>query len=426
MGVLIEIYRAFLRALQPLARVVLRAGALLSERWRAGWRQRLGDVPAIERTDRKLVWLHAASVGEVETAWPLVKKLLDRFDVVVSTLTPTGQEVVRNRGGVKGSFLLPLDMPGFVARAFDRVRPDLIVVAETEIWPCFICEAARRNIPLAFVNARISDRTLARYALLRRFFAPLLNSAAFIGVQSEEHARRFGKLGIDAGKIVRLGNLKLDIDPQELGRRAEALADELGRFVPPDRPVVVFASTHRGEEKLLVPVISSLAGRAFCVLVPRHPERAEEVARLLRSGGIEFSLLSSNEPHPDVLVVDAIGKLLFFYARATLAFVGGSLVPVGGHNIAEPAAFAKPVLFGPHMFNFRDAARILLDARGAVMVESADELADALGVLLENPSTAREMGNRAREALQVHRGATQRTYQAVLELAGKSSDFEAS
>jgi len=424
MSLLIHLYRLILRIVQPLAYIVLPAGALLSPRWRQGWKQRLGFVPRQPEGSDRPVWVHAASVGEVETVWPLVKMLSERFRVVVSTLTPTGWDTARNKAEAEACLFFPIDTPKFVARSVGRITPRLIIIAETEMWPCFIYEAKKCGIPLVFVNARISDRTLRCYMALRPFFAPLINSASLIGVQGEEHAERFAMLGVKSERIRSFGNFKLDVDQKALEERAASLDAELSRFVPADKPLVVFASTHRGEEELLLPAISSTKGRALCVVTPRHPERANEVAALLKSEGLGFSLLSSGTPHPEVLVIDAIGKLIYFYARSAAAFVGGSLTPIGGHNMAEPAALGKPTLFGPHVSNFREPARILLDSHGAIMVESARELASRVTELLDDPKRASDIGARARKAIEEHRGATEKTYRAICDLLGVSTESE--
>lgn len=416
MSLAIEIYRLFARLVQPLAYLGLLVGSLFSHRWRTGWRERLGFIPAVKRTDKKRVLVHAASVGEVETVWQLVKKLSQTFEVAVSTLTPTGRLAASKKGGITSCFLFPLDAPKFVKRALERIKPDLVIIAETEIWPCFIYELKKRKVPFVFVNARISDRTFKWYRRLRSFFKPLLSGAALIWAQSHEHESRFANLGIDSKRLKVFGNFKLDVDLESLKARAIALKEELVRFVSFDKPVIVFASTHRGEEALLLPVISSVKSSALCIIVPRHPERAGEVAKLFEKEGVDFSLLSSGKPHPEVLIVDAIGKLLFFYERCLCAFVGGSLVRIGGHNIAEPIAFGKPAIFGPHIFNFRDSANTFLSANAAVMVNDTSELLQAIKGFLNDPESAHKIGRRAQKALEEHNGTTERSYRAIYDL----------
>jgi len=412
----IKFYRLILRPLQFLAYPIIAIGALVSARWREGWRERLGFVPKLEKTSKRRVWVHAASVGEVETVWPLVKRLAQNFEVVVSTLTPTGKLTAIKKGDANACFIFPLDLPKFLSRALERIKPNLVIVAETEIWPCLIYELKRRKIPFAFVNARISDRTFKSYKMLRPFFKTLLSEASLVGAQNVEHQARFVNLGITEQKVRVLGNFKLDIEPDALFKRAKELEQELIRFIPHDKQMVVFASTHKGEESLLLPVIASIKSKVFCVLVPRHPERANEVARLFESENMSFSLLSSGNSHPELLIVDAIGKLLFFYKNALCAFVGGSLVPIGGHNVAEPAALGKPAIFGPHTFNFREPVNILLNSNAAIAVKDSSELSQAITNFLNNPDSANEMGLRAQKAIEEHRGATDRTYSAVYGL----------
>lgn len=416
MGIVIEIYRLVAILLQPFSYAVLLIGSLFSRRWRIGWRERLGFVPNVKRTNKKRVWVHAASVGEIETVWQLVEKLLQNFEVVVSTLTPTGRLVVSKKGGITAFFLLPLDAPKFIKRAIERIAPDLVIITETEIWPCLIYELDKRDIPFVFINARISERTFKWYRRLRLFFKPLLDKAEWIGAQNHEHKSRFASLGIDSQRLKVFGNFKLDVDLESFKKRASALREELVRFVDFGKPIIVFASTHKNEEAILLPVISSIKARALCVVAPRHPERSNEVAKLFEKEGISFSRLSSGKPHPEVLIVDTIGKLLFFYERCACAFLGGSLVRVGGHNIAEPAAFGKPTIFGPHVFNFRESVNIFLSANAAVMVHNSDELLQTIKVFLDNPEFALEMGRRAQKALEEHRGAIQKTYNAIYPL----------
>jgi len=367
------------------------------------------------RLERPGIWLHAVSVGEVVAASSLVKALRARYPelpIVITTVTPTGARRVKDLFGdsVLHSYA-PYDTPGSVRRFFARMQPKLAIIMETELWPNLYAECGRRGIPLVLANARISPRSVERYRRFSGLFGYALSHGIVIGAQSERDAERFRSLGAATARVHVTGNLKADVgfppEVPELGARfrAEHLAG---------RPSWVAASTHEGEESQVldahVAVRSSLPG-ALLFLVPRHPERFASVADLLTSRGIRFSRRSAGSvpaQEDEVFLVDTLGDLPMFYAAADLAFVAGSLVPIGGHNLLEPAALGKPVLAGPHNFNAEDLATLLEEAGALEIVQDATGLAAAVVRLLSDDELRRTRGEKALRAVSENGGALER------------------
>ncbi|MDD5556494.1 MAG: 3-deoxy-D-manno-octulosonic acid transferase [bacterium] len=395
------------------------AQMLRREKYRAGLRQRLGFYPASLRGGRGRIWIHAVSVGEVQAALPLVARLrreLPDRPVVVSTVTLTGRRVATERlGGSCAVVYFPLDLPFAVRRALRAVDPALVVLVETEIWPNFLLAARRRGIPVAIVNGRISDRSHRGYRRARRFLRGPLDAVRVFSMQTDLDARRVIAMGAPADRVTVAGNMKFDCpdaaaDPAAAVRVARALG------LPADAPVLVAGSTHPGEERILLDVLEAARRDRpdlVLVLVPRHPERAEEVAELARARGERCALRSGipsggEPPRYGVLVVDTVGELLDVYRCATVVFVGKSLTGGGGQNVIEPACLGRPVVFGPSMHNFREAAGILLRCGGAVQAADAAELAGAVRRLLADEGGREAMGRRAAEAMAGSRGATER------------------
>lgn len=397
--------------------------------WRAGdrlhLRERLGWSPLEPGPER--FWVHAVSVGEVVAAVPLVRALRVRWPetaIVVSTVTATGAQMALARLGelAAATFLFPLDLAGAPARALDRVAPRCFIALETELWPTFLGALARRGVPAVLANGRISDRSLRRYRLARPLFRHVLARVALFAMQSEEDARRIISLGAAAERVVVTGNLKMEAPADA------AAGDGLWRrllHLGTDR-VWVAGSTHRGEEQAVVEAFLALrAGQADgepplrLLLAPRHPERVAEVEALVRERGLVSTRRSRVQPGADVIVLDTVGELAALYAVADVIFIGGSLVPVGGHNVIEPALCARPVVFGPHMHNFREPAALLLKAGGAIQVRGGAELAAALGRLLASEPDRRARGAAAWSAVAAHQGACARTIDA---LAGVLAD----
>ena len=368
---------------------------------------------------REVIWVHAVSVGETIAVRPLLRGLRERYPeraIVVSNVTETGRGVAATLPEVELCLYFPLDYSFAARRLLGLVRPSLIIMMETEIWPNFLREAAVMGIPVAMANGRISDRSFGRYLRLSWFFRPVLANFAALCMQSAEDRRRIAAIGAPAERIHVTGNLKFDIRPRALSpeqrgeqRRQYALGSRLR--------VVTAGSTHPGEEEQVVAAYREVLAReadAFLVLVPRHPERAGEVGALLAREGIGFTLRSRlaerNEELSagEVLLVDTVGELLSFYAVSDLVFVGGSLVPTGGHNVLEPAACGVPVVFGPHMNNFREIAAIVLAAGAGVQVAGGSELAELLTALLGDPERSRRLGEAGLQLIATNSGATER------------------
>ena len=410
------IYSAVLRILALLYFPVF----LVRKVWRAGYPlalgQRLGLVRLPAAGER--FWIHAVSVGEVMAAVPLVQALRTRWPevpVVVSTVTGTGQRVARARlGEAAAVFAFPLDFPGATRRAVRRVRPRCFVALETEIWPNLLRALARAGIPAALANGRISDRSYRRYCWVRPLFCRVLAQIGLFAMQSDEDARRIISLGARPEVVLVTGNLKMEAPAAPAG--AERLWRRL-LHLGGDR-VFVAGSTHRGEE---APVLDAFvearaqAGALRLILAPRHPERVDEVEALCG----ERSLSTVRRSRMDsgsaagVILLDTVGELADLYAVADVIFVGGSLVPVGGHNVIEPALRAKPVIFGPHMSNFRAAAALLLAEGGGVQVTDGPDLAGTLVALLLDGDRRLALGQRAWAAVRRHQGACARTVAAL-------------
>ncbi len=380
------------------------------------------------------IWVHAVSVGEVQAAASLVAALRERYPqlpLVVTTVTPTGAQRARElfRDGVLVRYV-PYDLPGSVRRFFDRVRPRVAIILETELWPTLYHECGRRRVPLVLASARISPRSVGRYRRLASLFRETLSHGIVIAAQSEGDAERFRSIGANPAKTHVTGNIKFDFAlPSDILERGAALRERYaGR-----RPVWVAGSTHAGEEDAVVEAqraVRAAGHDALLVLVPRHPNRFADVADRLQAQGVAFmrrtadiGKTSGPEPgnggrkHPggaggaatgDVLLVDTLGELLAFYAASDVAFVAGSLVPIGGHNLLEPAALGVPVLTGPHVFNAEDIAQLLLDEGAALMVKDASELAGTVGALLSDLPRRRAIATAGFEVLARNRGALAR------------------
>lgn len=362
--------------------------------WRAGrdggrryLRQRLGRGAPEGPFDR---WLHCASVGEVRAAGPLVRALAARDErLLVTTNTPTGAEAALATlpEPVRHAYL-PLDLPGAVGRFLDRARPACGLVVETELWPHLFAACARRGVPLAIVNGRLSPRTLEAPGWLRKAYAGALRSLAACYARSEEDAERYRSLGMPPERIEVLGNLKF-------AQTAE-LRREAGIARPVERPYLLAASTREGEEALLVRLWRRLGdGERVLVIAPRHPERRETVLREIRAVTERVAVRSQAEPvtaDTEVYLADTLGELPGFMAHADLVVMGGSLVPKGGHNLVEPAALGRAVVVGPHMENFAEEARMLVAGGGAVQVADEEELAEPLAALLADPAERERIG----------------------------------
>ncbi len=365
------------------------------------------------------VWIHAVSVGEVLAAKPLVAALLARhpgISLIASTVTLTGQKLAqRELPSAARHLFFPLDWQFAVRRFLNRFHPRAVVIMETELWPNFIRECHRRGIPVCLANGRISDRSTRRYRLARSFFRDVLSRLEVICAQTAEDRGRFVALGAREANVYHTGNLKFDF-PTATDNRHAALLQSIRSALLGDGegPVLVVGSSMRGEEPIFLEayrlVSQSIPGLRL-ILAPRHPERFDEVERLVSSSGAPYqrrSGLREGGPNARILILDTIGELRFVYSLADVAVIGGSFEPFGGHNLLEPAALGKAIVFGPHMFNFREMAHLFLRERAARQA-GPDSLPSLLLELLSNPDECNRLGRRALSILLRNQGAADRT-----------------
>jgi 3-deoxy-D-manno-octulosonic-acid transferase len=404
--------------------------ALRYRKYVANLRERFGYLPVSFNVDGEpSIWIHAVSVGETLTARALagdLKRRYPRLRLFVSTTTIAGQQVAsREMAEADAVFYFPLDLPHIVNRTLRLVKPRLFVVMETEIWPNLLRACHRAGVKTVMANGRISNRSYPRYRMVRRLFRRVLADVDRLCMQSRESADRVIDLGADPARVTVTGNLKFDSL-----KASAALAP--GRGMPralrffrfsENRPVVLAGSTMRGEEVTVLRAFARVRAdepRALLIVAPRHPERFGEVEQLAREEGFRTvrrsALTIDEEPAADVVVLDTIGELAELYRLATIAFVGGSLVPTGGHNILEPAVFGRPILFGPHMENFQEIAAAFLEADAAVQVGGEWELESALRDLLRDPTRRAALGRSAQAIVETNHGARERTLAVIAEL----------
>jgi 3-deoxy-D-manno-octulosonic-acid transferase len=387
------------------------------------FRERFGRLPANVPGASPSVWIHAVSVGEVLAARTLLEPLRERFPgrrLVVSTTTVTGNEVARRSlVGHDALFYAPFDFPGPSRHALDATRAGLLVLVETELWPNLIREARRRGARIALVNGRISPRSFPRYRRLRLFLRPVLAQVDLFLMQGETHAARILAMGAPESRVRVSGNLKFDA--VEVPEPSAAL---VAAFRPlAGRPIVLAGSTTDGEEAALLRVHGRLLAAEpdlALALAPRHPERFDAVAALTEALGFRCRRRSANDASAwrdrEVLLLDSLGELASAYSFATLAFVGGSLVAKGGHNVLEAAGWGKPIAVGPHMENFQEIADQFHAEQGLVQVQGEDELARVFAELLADAPRRRSLGENARRLVDRNRGALRRTVDALAEL----------
>lgn len=416
------LYSAFFYCLIPL--LLLRM--LLRSRKAPAYRRRLAERFAVfddgELADGKpVIWVHAVSVGETLAAAPLIESLLQRFTdhrLVVTTTTPTGSERVRSLFGDRVFHVYaPWDLPGATGRFLKRVRPRLLLLMETELWPNMIAQTAGAGCAIVLANARMSERSAAGYARVAALTRPMLATLTAVASQSRDDADRLVALGLPENRVAVTGSIKFDLEIDErLRERALALRQTCG-----DRQVIVVASTHPGEDELALAAFTAIRAHhpgVLLVVVPRHPERFASVYGLCREAGFSVVRRSSGaEPDSDtdIFLGDTMGELLLLLGIADVAVVGGSLVEHGGHNVLEPAAWGTPVVTGPHMFNFAEISAKLVAAGAMVQLESPSQLAPCLQSLLADPARCRQMGEAALAVLRANRGARDK----VLEMVGR-------
>jgi len=389
--------------------------------YRQRWAERFGFVARLAEA-RQVIWVHAVSVGETIAAAPMIRRLQQQYPestLLVTTMTPTGSEQVKKIFGdsVEHCYA-PYDLPDAIARFLGRTHPVLLVIMETELWPNLIHACHRRAIPVVLANARLSEKSAAGYAKVSALAGPMLSKLAVVAAQTKDDGERFLQLGVDDDALEVTGNIKFDLQLDDTLRQKAAAIKRQWQGAD-NRPVWLAASTHRGEDEIILDAFRQvLAHRpdVLLVLVPRHPERFDEVAALCsdagycmrrRSEGLAQGM-SALESKIQVVLGDTMGELLSFCGASDITFVGGSLVDVGGHNLIEPAAWGVPVLSGPHVFNFTEVSRLLSEAGGLAICASATELAEQVVTLLADPERYQRMSSAALAVTEANRGALNR------------------
>ena len=396
------------------------------------WRERFGILPeSFQQAERGAIWLHAVSVGETLAVARLAREMQALFPerkIFMSSVTPAGRAAGEGRiPSAAGHFYLPMDWRRAVRSALGRIQPALLAIVETELWPNLLRGAHEFGARIILINARLSPRSFRRYRLLRPFMRRMLEDVDLVLAQSETDAERFRQLGAPPERVILSGNLKFDSEPPRSAvfpRLVDKALSRAGRG-----PVLIAASTMAGEEPIVLEAWRKVRAQypeAVLVLAPRHPARFDEVAQLLTAGGHSFvrrTSLASQDPEnlsqlaaSETLLLDSIGELAGVLELADVVFMGGSLVPTGGHNILEAAYWAKPVVFGPHMQNFQDIARLFLEARACVQVRDGKELAESVLRLFGDRAAARHLGEQGKQVLARQAGATARVLEQIQRL----------
>jgi len=397
----------------------------------AGFGERLGSVAPLASRGRPVVWIHCVSVGEVQAARPLVHRIKDQYPdhlIAVSTTTLTGQNLAQEVFKLHAAkvFYFPFDWRWTARRALKAIRPNFVLVLETELWPNFLRECRQQQIPVALVNGRLSEQSCRRYRLIKPFMRRVLSSLALGIMQTEADAERIRALGLAEEKTLVFGSMKFDAGA---AGPADSLANEFRQRyrLSDESPLILAASTHDPEEVVLLNSFRQIIFRAKVkprlMIAPRHPERFAEVAELLNSSGLPWARRSAppdpSDAQASIILLDTIGELHSAYPLASLVFVGGSIASTGGHNILEPAAAAVPVIVGPHTYNFQSIVESFVAARAIIQLEPATDsatiiqLADVILELLGDRGRRRELGELAQQLVNENRGATERTLESL-------------
>jgi 3-deoxy-D-manno-octulosonic-acid transferase len=402
--------------------------ALIDGRFRREWAERMGFLPTFSL--KKPIWVHAASVGEVFCSIPLLKRIKKEFphcEIVLTTMTRTGNQAAKTYVPEADAVLyFPVDHPFILQRAIERIQPNLLLIAETELWPNLLRCCGKKDIPIVLFNGRISEKSFRGYLFFKSFFKESLKYVSLFLMQTEEDRIRIIEIGAASDKTRVVGNLKFDQPFPSFTQ--EAMAEWTKLIGLQEKETILIAgSTHSGEEEILLSLFKDLKkvdSHLVFILAPRHLERLEEVERILKQESISWTRRTSlpvnldrsggerKEP-PEVILLDTMGELMSLYSLGTLVFVGGSLVPVGGHNPLEPLFFKKCVLFGPYMFHFLEISRNLIKAGGAIQVEGKEDLLLHLKRLLSDEGARKKVGEKGYQFLQKHRGATERMLEEI-------------
>ena len=384
--------------------------------WKVKLKNQLGFVT---KTASKVIWVHCVSVGEFNAARPLIDQLLDIYPehrLAITTTTITGAEAVRNHYKNRViHYFFPFDLPFIVGPFINKINPVACILLETEIWPNLINNLNKKAIPVMLVNARLSERSLNKYQKISsNLVQKTINQLTLIGSQNERSSERFLSLGVSPDKVVTVGNLKFDSKEKDNPNTTQSLQQMIGQ-----RRVVVFASTREGEEKKIIQSYVNLKDKfdALLIIVPRHPQRFDEVYNLIIDSGLDVKRRSqglSCDESTEILLGDSMGELLSYYSICDIAFIGGSLTNTGGQNMLEAAAASKPILFGPSVFNFEQIAQLLLEKDAAIQVGGADDLMKTISKLLLDDTKRQKLGENAKNSFEKHRGAIDRLMKLII------------
>ncbi|MFH1355263.1 MAG: 3-deoxy-D-manno-octulosonic acid transferase [Candidatus Omnitrophota bacterium] len=397
---------------------------LFKKKLRPGFFRRIGRLPVLLDLDRP-IWVHAVSVGEAMAVRGLIeglRSLCPEKRIVISTVTATGNKIAKSIAKTDDFVTyLPLDLSFIVKKVIDRINPAIFIVAETEIWPNLISYLEKKDIPMITVNGRISDHSFKGYSMVKPLLWPILAKVNLFCVQTERDAERLKRLGVKNNRLKVTGNMKFDSQLlKEEGFSAVRYRRNLN--LGPDDRLLVFGSTHPGEEEYALGCYKSLLTdfpNLKLLIAPRHPQRSGDLAKIISRSGFRSVLLSGSKGEcPSciaraVFILDTVGELIYYYSIADIVFVGGSLTKTGGHNILEPAALGKPVLFGPEMSNFRDIADLFLNNHAALLVHNQQELRAEIAVLLKFPEKALDLSKRAKEIILKNQGAVKRNLECI-------------
>ncbi|MGZ3604601.1 MAG: 3-deoxy-D-manno-octulosonic acid transferase, partial [Thermodesulfobacteriota bacterium] len=373
------------------------------------------------------IWIHAASVGEVFCSIPVLKRVKKEFSqakIILTTMTSTGNRTAKiNLPEADQVIFVPIDHPLIVQRAIKKIQPSILLIAETELWPNLLRSCGSKRIPIVLFNGRISQKSFQRYVSFKFFFKECLKYISLFLMQTEEDRTRIIEIGADPQKTRVVGNLKFDQTFPNFSREGmDKMAKALG--LHGEEKIFIAGSTHSGEEEILISIhkeLKKIDPHLVFILAPRHLERLDEVEKILRKESISWVRKSSlpsgagglDQKQPDVILLDTMGELMTLYSLGTLVFVGGSLVPIGGHNPLEPLFHKKCVLFGPHMLNFLEISQRLIEAGGAIQVSGKEELSSQLKRLLLDEPAREEVGERGYQFLKKHQGATERMFEEI-------------
>ena len=410
------IYTLLLYLGLPIAILKLIVKERKSPFWKVKLKNQLGFVT---KTASKAIWVHCVSVGEFNAARPLIDQLLDIYPehrLAITTTTITGAEAVRNHYKNRVMhYFFPFDLPSIVGPFINKINPVACILLETEIWPNLINNLNKKAIPVMLVNARLSERSLNKYQKISsNLVQKTINQLTLIGSQNERSSERFLSLGVSPDKVVTVGNLKFDSKEKDNPSTTQSLQQMIGQ-----RRVVVFASTRDGEERKILKSYVNTKDKfdALMIVIPRHPQRFDEVFNLIVDSGLDVKRRSqglSCDENTQVLLGDSMGELLSYYSVCDIAFVGGSLIDTGGQNMLEAAALSKPILFGPSVFNFEQIAQLLLEKGASIQVDDADGLMKTISSLLLDDAKRKELGENAKNLLEKHRGAVDRLLKLII------------